>query len=95
MRKLASDSPASSVSANMARANTSGEPKWRTRPPRGSTRAMSTRMLARPPMVPHTSETPRALAALPWRVSSQPSSRAAAEAGVPGMRIRIAGIEPP
>ena len=70
LRKLASASPARSVSANRASANTSGEPNWRTSSPRGSTSAIKTTMLASPPMVPQTSETPSAFAALPCRVSS-------------------------
>ena len=70
LRKLASASPASRVRAKTARANVSGDPKWRTTSPRGSTSAIRTTMLARPPIVPHTSETPSALAAFPCRVSS-------------------------
>ena len=70
LRKLASARPASRVRAKTARANVSGDPKWRTTSPRGSTSAIRTTMLARPPIVPHTSETPSALAAFPCRVSS-------------------------
>ena len=70
LRKLASREPGQERQGEQGEREDLREPKWRTRSPRGRTSAIRTTMLANPPMVPQTSETPSAFAALPCRVSS-------------------------
>lgn len=73
----------------------SGAPKESATSARGSEKANRTTAPSMPPMLEATTEVVSARPGLPCRVSSWPSIMVAAAAGVPGVPMAIAVMEPP
>ena len=81
--------------ANTIKANTSTGPILKARIAKGAETVINTISLKVSPVTEENSASFVALSGFPWRASGCPSNAVAAESGVPGVLIKIAGIAPP
>ena len=87
--------PEMTAKANTISANTSTGPILSARIANGAETVISTMSLKVSPVTEEKSAIFVALSGLPCRASGCPSSAVAAESGVPGVLIKIAGMAPP
>src|SRR6056297_4019588 len=93
--KLSPDTPAMMVSENRIRVKNSGGPKLSAKDASHPAKTISARFDIKSAVQEAQSAMPSARPASPRSAIGWPSRMVAEEAGVPGVLIRIAGIEPP